>query len=380
MFRVSTCRLSSATEGYVFSPSILTRGHGSANENKPLEQVLVSLFVEVKRHKPAVIFAPNMESWHTTLPQSAWVTFTTMLKSIPPTDPVLLLATAECDASESQNILREVFGFSRKNRTGIERPSRVRFSCSHIWYLLEPVADYLVQEGRMEYFSAVISHIRKSPSDFPDPSNRKKRILEELPVAPAPPPKEKTKAEIKEELRKDHLLLNLLKVQLQPIMDQIKKYKKFRQPVVADSQIPYLWQEADPNYVRPDLSEFEIRPFEIAKDKDGAEGLRDTATGKFYYNLDLAIIEERLSNGYYARPRDFYNDVVSLAKDAKNIGDKERVLKANELVTNVEVDVAEAEARLSQVNWMSSTSDSCRGPMRRPRRRGRGRQPSPWSI
>ncbi len=203
----------------------------------------------------------------------------------------------------------------------------------------------------MEYFSAVISHIRKSPSDFPDPSNRKKRILEELPVAPTPPPKEKTKAEIKEELRKDHLLLNLLKVQLQPIMDQIKKYKKFRQPVVADSQIPYLWQEADPNYVRPDLSEFEIRPFEIAKDKDGAEGLRDTATGKFYYNLDLAIIEERLSNGYYARPRDFYNDVVSLAKDAKNIGDKERVLKANELVTNVEVDVAEAEARLSQVNW-----------------------------
>jgi len=190
------------------------------------------------------------------------------------------------------------------------------------------------------------------PSEFPDPSNRKKRVLEALAVAPPPPVKPRTKAELKEELKKDHLLLNLLKVQLQPIMDQIKKYKKFRQPVIPESQIQYLFQEAEPTYVRPDVAPgIEFRPYEIDKDKDEIQGLRDTVTGKFYYNLDLATIEERLSNGYYARARDFYKDVCSLAKDAKNIGDKERVLKANELVTNVEVDVAEAEARLVQANW-----------------------------
>ena len=177
-------------------------------------------------------------------------------------------------------------------------------------------------------------------------------MLEVLPVAPPPPVKAKTRAELKEELKKDHLLLNLLKVQLQPIMDQIKKYKKFRQPVIPENQVYYLFQEAEPNYVRPDVAPgVEFRPYEIDRDKDGLQGLRDTVTGKFYYNLDLATIEERLSNGYYARARDFYQDVCSLAKDAKNIGDKERVLKANELVTNVEVDVAEAEARLAQVNW-----------------------------
>src|SRR6266699_3011154 len=114
----------------------------------------------------------------------------------------------------------------------------------------------------MEFFGNVISHITMSPSDFPDPANRKKRVLEDLPVAPALPPKARTKDEIREELRKDHLLLNLLKVQLQPIMDQIKKYKKFRQPVIADNQIQYLWQEADPNYVRPDVAEGEVRPLE----------------------------------------------------------------------------------------------------------------------
>ena len=196
-----------------------------------------------------------------------------------------------------------------------------------------------------------LKHAIKNPNEFPDPASRKKRILEELPIAPPPPPKVMTKEEIADEKRKDLLLLNFLKVQLQPIMDQLKKYKKFRQPVILESQISYLWQEADPNYVQPDIIAEEARPFVIAHDRDGTPGLLEKATGKFYYNLDLTTIEERLSNGYYARPRDFQFDVVSMAKDAKNLGDKERLLKANELATNVQVDVAETEARLAQINW-----------------------------
>ncbi|CAK7212471.1 TAT-binding protein-like protein 7, AAA ATPase [Sporothrix bragantina] len=300
-------------------------------DGRPLEQVIVGLFVEVKRHKPAVLYVPNVDSWYHSLPASAYMTFTTMLKTIPPNDPILVLGTCECERDEiPENVLRDFFSYSSKNRLAIEKPS---------------------SEARRNYFYNFLIHATKNPSDFPDPANRKKRILEELPVAPPPPPKVKTKEELKEELRKDHLLLNLLKVQLQPIMDQIKKYKKFRQPVIADAQIQYLWQDADPSYVQPDIPTAEPRPFIISHDKEGVRGLLEKATNKFYYNLDLSTIEERLSNGFYARPKDFYHDVVSLAKDARNIGDKERLLKANELSTNVEVDVAEAEARLSQVDW-----------------------------
>ncbi|OAA55060.1 aaa family ATPase [Niveomyces insectorum RCEF 264] len=300
-------------------------------DGRPLEQVIVGFFIEVKRHKPAVLYIPNVDVWYNTLPGSAYMTFVTMLKSIPPNDPVLVLGTCECENADiPPAVLRDFFGYSYKNRLTLERPSR---------------------ESRRNYFYNFLKHAANNPNDFPDPANRKKRVLEELPVAPPPPPRIKTKAELDEELRKDHLLLNLLKVQLQPIMDQIKKYKKFRQPVIPESQIQYLWQEADPNYVQPDLPNEEPRPFMISKDKNGVPGLVEKATSKFYYNLDLSTIEERLSNGYYARPKDFYLDVVSLAKDARNIGDKERLLKANELVTNVEVDVAEAEARLNQVNW-----------------------------
>ena len=47
-----------------------------------------------------------------------------------------------------------------------------------------------------------------------------------------------------------------------------------------------------------------------------------------------------MSNSYYCRPQDFTADIRTLAKDARHIGDKDRTLKANEMVTNVEVDMA----------------------------------------
>lgn len=126
-------------------------------------------------------------------------------------------------------------------------------------------------------------------------------------------------------------------------MDQIqKKYRKFRTPVIPQSAIQYLYDEQDPNYVRMDAVQF--RPYELAKDKDGNPGLLENATQKFFYNLETTTIEERLSNGYYARPKDFVADIRALAKDAKNIGDRDRTLKANELLANVEVDVAQIEA------------------------------------
>ncbi|KAG5986738.1 hypothetical protein E4U43_005379 [Claviceps pusilla] len=204
----------------------------------------------------------------------------------------------------------------------------------------------------MEYFSATLDYIKKKPAEFPDPENRKKRVLEELPVAPPIAPKPPTKEEAKLVKRKDHQMLNTLKLHLQPIMDQInKKYRKFRQPVIPQSQIDYLFAESDPNYVRPDITEGVIRPYEIVKDKHGNDVLRDTATGKCYFNLETTTIEERLSNGFYARPKDFLFDIKALAKDAKNIGDKERTLKANELLSNVEVDVACIENNFSSVDW-----------------------------
>jgi ATPase family AAA domain-containing protein 2 len=92
-----------------------------------MEQVIVGLFTEVRRHRPSVIYIPNIDAWYAALTGTlALVTFQTMLKSIPPTDPVLVLATAECEKADlSGDMIRTFFGFTHKNRMEIPRPERV---------------------------------------------------------------------------------------------------------------------------------------------------------------------------------------------------------------------------------------------------------------
>lgn len=191
-----------------------------------------------------------------------------------------------------------------------------------------------------------------APTEFPDPANRKKRKLEHLKEAPAEPAKEPdppSKEELKAQKKKDRQTLNLLKLRIQPIMDQIRqKFKKFRTGVIDESQIRYLYDEEDPATVSTDLphelrQQARFRPFEKGTDDHGSPGLVEVASGKFYYNLEIVTIEKRLSNGYYKRPKDFLADIKKLTKDAKTIDDQERLLKANELQANVEVDMGYIE-------------------------------------
>ncbi|KAI2630508.1 hypothetical protein GGS21DRAFT_545073 [Xylaria nigripes] len=303
-------------------------------DSRPPEQVLTGLFTEVKRQKPSVIFIPNVETWYATLAGSPLTTFLGMLRSLHPTDPIMILGTAETDVkSLNSDLKRDLFGFSQLNIIEIGSPTK---------------------ENREEYFARIITHIRRSPKDFPDPLHRRKRRLEELPIAPPPPAKKLTKEEIHHEDLRYRQALNLMKVHLQPIMDQIsRKYQKFRHPIIPESQYQYLIDEADPKYVKPTTAKPPPRPYELAKDSDGYPGLRETATGKFYYNLDVNIIEARLANGFYWRPYEFLKDVRALKSDAVNFGDRSRWLKASELLANVEVDVLDVDEKLRNMgnNW-----------------------------
>ncbi|KAI9866410.1 MAG: hypothetical protein M1813_001532 [Trichoglossum hirsutum] len=288
------------------------------------EAAVVQLFAEVKRHKPGVIYLPNVDVWYRTVGPTVVSTFLGLLRSIPATEPVLLLGVLESDPDlVDRTMLRDLFGFAKKNQYVLDRPHK---------------------ESRREFFKSVVGYIRMAPGEFPQPGNRKMRKIEILPVAPAPPPRQPTKEELKNQLKRDMLVLNFLKIKIQPIMDQIKlKYKKFRTPIIDPSQIVYLFQEEDPNFVVTDVPQGN-RPYEKAFDKHGYEGLVEKATGKFYYNRDIGMIEERLSNGFYKRPKDFLTEIRFLWKDAKTANDKDRQLKAGEMVANVEVDIATIEA------------------------------------
>ena len=178
----------------------------------------------------------------------------------------------------------------------------------------------------------------------------------QLEIAPpvAPRIEAPTKAELRLQKKRDRLTLNQLKILIQKTMDQIRRaYKKFRHGIIDESQIQYLFDEADPSVVTSDAPQ-QFRPYEKAKDKHGEDGLRDVATGKFYYNLEIITIERRLANGYYMGPQDFTADIKKLWKDAKTLGDQDRMVKAEELFNNVETDMDMIESNepvlMSQLN------------------------------
>ena len=265
------------------------------------EAAVIQLFTEVRRHKPSVIYIPNVDVWYQTVGDPVISTFTGLLRTLAPTDPILVLGILESEDSEIDPMMvKKLFGFSQRNKYTVIRPPRA---------------------ARSEYFSPVAEYLNTSPADFPEPSNRKRRRIEALlPVPPQPPNPDVLKAELKAQKMKDRQLLNVLKVRIQIIMDQLKKplYKKFVKGVIEDSKIHYLLNPAIlTSDLSPEQGPREDRPYEKGTNNHGEPGLIEQATGKFFYNLELVTIEKRLSNGYYKRPKDFLVDIKKLAKERR---------------------------------------------------------------
>ncbi|KAL8986365.1 MAG: hypothetical protein Q9205_000145 [Flavoplaca limonia] len=303
-----------------------------SDSTRSAEAAIIQLFTEIRRHKPSIIYIPSVDIWFKTVGEAVISTFIGLLRTLAPTDPVMLLGILECGANQvDPRMIQTLFGFSRRNQFEVEQPPNA---------------------SRRLYFQKVADYLGTSPSDFPEPTNRKKRRLEILPPVPPEPETMTTlsREELKEQKKRDRYLLNMLKLRIHPIMEQIRvKQKKFRTGVIDESQIRYLYEEEDPSTVSTDLPPNERhrdhhRPYEKGTDSHGEPGLVETATEKFFYNMEIVTIEKRLSNGYYKRPKDFLSDVKKLAKDAKAVGDSDRLLKANELLANVEVDMGIIES------------------------------------
>ncbi len=80
-----------------------------------------------------------------------------------------------------------------------------------------------MQEQRLAFFQSLLDYLRMPPSQFPDGIPRRKRILEELPIAPPPPPKPPSEAAIAQQAAKDTTLREILTYRLGPILADLKK-------------------------------------------------------------------------------------------------------------------------------------------------------------
>jgi hypothetical protein len=81
----------------------------------------------------------------------------------------------------------------------------------------------IIQSKRLAFFDSLLSHVRLPPPAFPDGVPRRKRVLEQLPIAPPPPPKPPSEAALAAQRAKDLTLREILTYRLGPILADLKK-------------------------------------------------------------------------------------------------------------------------------------------------------------
>ena len=151
-----------------------------------------------------------------------------MLDTLSPSDPILLLAVVDGSFSSLPRDVKSWFGMNKDNRI---------------------VLFYPDAEKRREFFQELLDDIRRPPSQFPDGMKRKKRVLEELPIAPPLEPRQPTAAELAVQEENDQKILTLLKFRLGPILTELKrKHKRFTKPARVSIFVS-AWRTSDSHLV-----------------------------------------------------------------------------------------------------------------------------------
>jgi SpoVK/Ycf46/Vps4 family AAA+-type ATPase len=190
-----------------------------------IEASIVQTFNEAKRHKPSVLYIPSLSQWADTVSESARATFKSLLDGIAPSDPILLVAICEEPFQQLPRDIRAWFGFTKENRIQLVAPDTHK---------------------RRTYFTELLDVAIKAPNDFPDGLPRRKRVLEELPVAPPRAPRMPTEAELQAQAADDERVLNDLKFRLGPVLGELKKkFPRFRKDVFAEYNLYDLSQQFD---------------------------------------------------------------------------------------------------------------------------------------
>ncbi|KAG4300882.1 hypothetical protein PCK1_002959 [Pneumocystis canis] len=265
---------------------------------KTPESIVVQYFIEVKRRKPSVIYIPDFQIWYYAVSESVKTTLKMLLTSLKSTEQVLFFVVVNDVIKKLDKDVLLWLDVSKENIIELDAPTK---------------------NSRRTFFQELINLIKIPPSKIADDSQRKKRVLKDLPRAPTPPPRILTKSELKELEYKDRKLKNIVKVKLSPLMEMLKaRYKRFRKPVIVNLSI--------------DISN---QPYELIENNL----IHEKATGRKFINMDLELIEEKLWNSIYLSPKQFLRDIKAIMYDANLSGDRERLLKAQEMYTNAQMSV-----------------------------------------
>lgn len=287
-----------------FNVQSLDLGTLFGDSTRTPETAIIQSFIEARRHKPSIIFIPNIDIWFHAVSDSSKATLSGLLRSVSSNERILLLGLSEAPYDDLDPDLKYLFGLSDANHVDLEK------------------ADH---SQRARFFESLWIALRMKPSEYLD--SRKKRKLEKL--EKIIPEKKNVEVSLKTFEKADMKLKNTLKIKLSGLMDLFKnRYRKFRKPVIDDSLLIHLFEPSDPN--------ISFHPYS----KDG-DMIIENATQRRYFNMDLDIVEERLWNGFYSEPKQFLRDIEMIYLDAVTLNDRERLIKASEMYANAQVGVEE---------------------------------------
>ncbi|GAV28541.1 hypothetical protein PMKS-002012 [Pichia membranifaciens] len=309
-----------------FTIQILDLSKLYSDSSISVENLCIQLFSELKRHKPSILFIPDTIGLLHAMSETLRSTIKYLARGINNNDKILFLCEIEGNlSSEVMDDIEDLFDICEDEVIHIRDPKETEKSV---------------------FFQSFWRSIEITPNEYNDISIRPKKKEKHLEII-APPnfndtnkSDEKILAKLKKEQAKtDMRLKNSLKVKLAGLLDIFKaRYKRFKKPVIDDAHLTHLFDdEPDPT------SNYQLKN----------DMILEIATGKLYNNIDLEVIEERLWNGYYSEPRQFLHDLELILKDANATGDRDRMLKANEMYAHAVVGVEEIEVQFPQlvIQW-----------------------------
>jgi hypothetical protein len=92
------------------------------------EAICVQLFTEVKRHRPSIIYVPNIHVWWHAVSDMVRNTFINLLNDIHPYDPILLLATSDVLYEDLPSEVQQLFRHCMLGRWLLGNASKVCIS------------------------------------------------------------------------------------------------------------------------------------------------------------------------------------------------------------------------------------------------------------
>lgn len=299
-----------------FQVQSLDMGKIFEDSTRSPELAIIQTFIEARRHQPSIIFIPNIDIWYEIVPVTARATLSSLLRSLKSNEKILLLGISETNSDFLDQDVKLLFASSNElNNVLLHNPD---------------------VHQRKEFFKTLESTLLMKPFEFVnDFENRPKRKLKKLKVIEEVQidNKESDKKKLRELEYQDTKLKNTLKIKLAGLMDLFKvRYKRFKKPIIDENLLTHLFY---PEVLENPLNNYEVL-YERATDAEHKDMVKEISTGKYYHNIDLDIVEERLWNGYYSEPKQFLKDIRMIVQDCVTSGDRERILKANEMLTNAQ--------------------------------------------